>query len=87
MPGASWKTALVGYIMIAGGILSLVAEAIQKQGIPDTLIEWVVFGSLVSGGISSILAKDHDVSNSPTPVASHTVSKVDEAKPNPSAVA
>lgn len=85
MPGASWKTALVGYIMIAGGILSLIAEAIQKQGIPDTIIEWVVFGSLVAGGISSVLAKDHDVSNSPVPVASHVVSAVDAAKVNPAA--
>lgn len=85
MPGKSWKTALVGWIMIAGGILSLIAEAIQKNGVPDTIIEWVVFGSLVAGGISAIMAKDFDVSNSPTPVASAVVSAANAEKPNPSA--
>ena len=81
----SWKTSLVGYIMIASGILAFIAEAVAKSGIPDTIMEWVTFGTLVIGGIVGILAKDGDVSNSPHPASATTVSAVDAVKTNPSA--
>lgn len=86
MPGKSWKTALVGYIMIAAAVIGFIADALQKQGMPNTVIEWVVFGTLIAGGINGILAKDYNVSNAPQPVASAVVSEVNAVKPNPSAV-
>ena len=81
----SWKTKLAGWILIASGLLGLVAEAISKQGIPDTLMEWLTFGSMIGGGIVALLAKDYDVSNSPHPASATTVSAVDAVKTNPSA--
>ena len=69
MPGGSWKTGIVGWILVASGSLGLLADIIAKQGIPDTVIEWVSFGTAFASGIAALLAKDYDKSNAPSPVA------------------
>ena len=79
----SWRTNIVGYTGIASGVLGLVADVIMNQGLPKTLPEYFIFGSLIIAGIGNLLAKDAKVSNSPHPVAASDVSEVNEAKVNP----
>lgn len=67
----SWRTNIVGYIAIGSGIAGLVADIIVTQGMPKTLPEYFVFGSLVLAGIGNLLAKDAKVSNALAPVESH----------------
>jgi len=69
MLGASWRTDLVGWIAIFSGILGAIADVVVTQGMPKTLPEYFVFGSLVLGGVGHILAKDAKVSNAENPVA------------------
>ena len=81
----SWRTSLVGYLAIAGGIGGFIGDLIMTQGMPKTIPEYVIFGGMVLTGIGHLLAKDSVVSNAPNPVAATEVSAVSEAKPNPMA--
>ena len=63
MLGVSWRTDLVGWIAIFSGIAGAIGDIIITQGMPKTLPEYFVFGSMVLGGIGHILAKDGKVSN------------------------
>ena len=71
MPGNSWKTGLLGYVLIALDVLQFVGQAIDQQGIPTNFQGWIVTISGLAGGIGLIIAKDFDKSNSPhaTPVS------------------
>ena len=40
----SWKTNLLGWIVIAGDAVGLVVRVIQEQGLPSNLAEWFAFG-------------------------------------------
>ena len=86
MLGASWRTALVGWIAIAAGVAGMMADIIATQGMPKTIPEYFLFGGLVLGGIGNLMAKDAKVSNSSHPVAAGTVSDAAAATPNPSEV-
>lgn len=86
MPGGSYKTAIVGYIIIALDLIKLVGDAIKADGMPTDLNGWIVFAAGLATGIGLILSKDYNVSNSPKPSASIVVSEADAAKPNPSEV-
>ena len=84
MPRGSWKTAVLGYIILALDLLKLIGDAIKAEGMPADLNSWIVFGAGLATGIGLILSKDFDKSNAPMPVAVATVSHVDAVKPNPS---
>lgn len=84
MPGGSWKTAFVGYLIIALDVLNLIGEAVKKQGIPTDIQGWIVFAAGLATGVGLILAKDFNVTNSSKPAASIVVSDVAAATPNPS---
>jgi hypothetical protein len=74
MPGNSWKTGLLGYVLIALDVLQFIGQAIEKQGIPSNFQGWIVTISGLAGGIGLIVAKDWDKSNAPVPTAvSNTV--------------
>lgn len=83
MVGASWKTAFIGYVIIALDILNLIGEAVKQQGLPTDIQGWIVFAAGLATGIGLILAKDFNVSNSPRPAASVVVSDSAAATPNP----
>jgi len=68
MLGVSWRTSLVGWIGIIAGVLGMTADIIATQGMPKTIPEYFLFGSMVLAGIGGILAKDGKVSNAPVPV-------------------
>ncbi len=67
MLGASWRTDLVGWIMLASAVVGAIADIIATQGMPKTIPEYVLFGSMVLAGIGHILAKDGKVTNSKDP--------------------
>jgi hypothetical protein len=69
MPGGSWKTGLMGYLIIALDVIQFIAQAIEKQGMPTSLQGWIITLSGLAGGIGMIVAKDFDKSNSRQPVA------------------
>ena len=73
MLGASWRTALVGWVAIASGVVGMAADIIATQGMPKTVPEYFLFGGLILGGIGNLLAKDAKVSNAGVPVAPHDV--------------
>ena len=85
MIGASFKTSIIGYIIIALDLLKLVGDAIKEQGMPTDLNGWIVFAAGLATGVGLILAKDYNVSNSSHPAAPTIVSDVVAATPNPSA--
>lgn len=85
MPGASYKTAIFGYIIIGLDLLKLIGDAVKQEGLPTDMNGWIVFVGGLATGIGLILSKDWNVSNAPRPVAPMSVSTVDAAKPNPSA--
>ena len=82
----SWKTLYAGYFILASDVAGLVAKAIQEQGIPQDPTTWIMFVALLGAGISALLSKDYNVSNSPKPAAPTVVSEKDAVKPNPAAV-
>lgn len=84
MLSASYKTAIVGYIIIALDLLKLIGDAIKAEGMPTDLNGWIVFAAGLATGVGLILAKDFNVSNAPKPVASVEVSAAAAATPNPS---
>lgn len=61
MLGTSWKTSVVGWIIIVGDVVAFLVDVIQKQGLPDTVAEWVMFPMGLATGLVAILAKDRDV--------------------------
>jgi hypothetical protein len=84
MHRGSWKTSVLGYIILALDLLKLVGDAIKAEGMPTDMNGWIVFGAGLATGIGLILSKDYDKSNAPVPVAAATVSASSAAKPNPS---
>ena len=70
-PGGSWKTTVTGYLQIAAAVIGFIADTVAKSGLPDTILEWVVFIGLLISGLTGILSKDFDRTNSshPQPVA------------------
>lgn len=81
----SWKTLYAGYFILLADIAGLIARGIQEQGIPTDANTWILFATFLGTGISSILSKDYNVSNSPKPAAAVTVSDHSAATPNPAA--
>lgn len=69
----SWRTNIVGWLAIAAGIGGMIADIIATQGMPQTLVEYIIFGGLVLTGIGHLLAKDAQVSHSGTNAAPHDV--------------
>lgn len=69
MPGGSWKTGILGYVLIALDVLQFIGQALEKQGIPTSFQGWIITLSGLAGGIGLIIAKDFDKSNAPAPVA------------------
>lgn len=69
MPGGSWKTALLGYVLIALDVLQFVGQSLEKQGIPTDFQGWIVTIGGLAGGIGLVVAKDFDKSNSRQPQA------------------
>lgn len=69
MPGGSWKTGLLGYILIALDVLQFIGQALQEKGIPSGFQGWIVTISGLAGGIGLIVAKDYNKSNAPQPTA------------------
>ena len=68
MLGTSWKTSLMGWIVIIGDIVAFISKIVQDQGLPQTLVEWIAFGMALITGIALILAKDRDVTGLPKAV-------------------
>jgi len=83
--GASNKTTIIGYIIIALDMIKLAGDSIQQGGVPTDLNGWIVFAAGLATGIGLILSKDFNVSNAPKPTAATQVSGANEATPNPSA--
>ena len=80
--GASWKTSILGY-----GQFALVAIWSGYQASSGNLNDqgWInLIGSTVIA-VALRVAKDHDVSNAPTPVAPAAVSSEAASVPNPQA--
>ncbi len=84
--GKSWRTGLVGVVSLLTGVLGFAADVIYKQGLPNTIPEWLVFGGLMLNGLAGLLQKDAKVTNSSNPAAAVDVTPAIEAKANPSAV-
>lgn len=64
--GASWRSALGGYIEAA---LWIAMSIIMDAGIPNSREGWIVFGVGVLRGIMGANTKDKQVSNAPNPMA------------------
>jgi hypothetical protein len=84
--GASWKTSLVGWLLIGGDALLFIGDVIKTQGLPTSLMEWGLFGGLLLTGIGKLFSKDYDVSNSKDPAKASVVQPVAAITPNPAAV-
>lgn len=84
---ASSATTVIGIVAIVGTIMQLISATIEEGGMPHDPSTWLSFATKIVVGAGLILAKDFNVSNAPAPAAATVVSKADEAKPNPSAVA
>ncbi len=69
MPGGSYKTSILGYLLIILDVLQFVGQAVEKQGIPTNFQGWIVTLSGLAGGIGLIVAKDWDKTNSSHPQA------------------
>ena len=65
MLGTSWKTSLMGWLLIGGDVIAFISKTLEAQSLPSTLFEWVAFGMAMITGIGMILAKDRDVSGLP----------------------
>jgi hypothetical protein len=77
----NWKTTAIGFVVAFIQYFATVGASI-----PKTAEEWghaALSAALFAWGA---VQKDWNVSNSPQPAAATTVSAVNEAKPNPSAV-
>lgn len=67
MLGASWKTALIGWLIIAGDGLKLLSDTLTEKGVPTDAGGWLGFGIALATGVGLILSKDYDKSNSTHP--------------------
>jgi NAD/NADP transhydrogenase beta subunit len=65
MANVSWKTTLIGWVVIVGDVVAFLQKTVTEQGLPSSLIEWITFGMALATGIGLILAKDRDVSGLP----------------------
>ena len=63
--GASWFLSLLGYVVMIGGVVSLVQESIATDGIPTNMGGWLA----LAVGIGQRMAKQANVTNSPHPLA------------------
>jgi hypothetical protein len=66
----SWKTTIAGILPIVGAIGQLATMASTGNWNGDMLLTDV---GLISAGAIGLFAKDHNVSNAPTPAAAKTV--------------
>lgn len=69
MPGGSWITGVLGYVVIA---LTWLNQVFVEQGIPKTGKEWITFATMNIGGLIGVFAKDFNKSNAPVPVPTAT---------------
>lgn len=67
--GGSFKTSILGYLLIVLDVIQFIGQALETQGIPTDLKGWIVTLSGLAGGIGLIVAKDFDKSNSNNPQA------------------
>ena len=67
LQNSSWKTTLLGWIIIVGDIIGFISKSIEEQGMPTTIAGWVPFAVGLAVGIMGIFAKDRDVTGLPTP--------------------
>ena len=69
MPGGSWKTGIAGWLLIVGDIAQMIAQTVEKEGIPTNTSAWITFGIALASGVGLIVAKDFDKSNAQQPRA------------------
>lgn len=69
MPGGSWITAGLGYLVI---LLTWLNQVFVEQGIPTTGKEWITFGMGNLGGLIGVFAKDFNRTNAGNPQAAAT---------------
>ena len=75
--GQSWKTGLIGWIIIIGDVVKLIGDTATEQGVPTSLSGWLTFGLALATGIGLIFSKDYDKTNSQHPAAvAHVVPEV-----------
>ena len=65
MANTSWKTTLLGWVMIVGDVIAFLQKTVSEQGLPNSLAEWITFAVALAGGIGLIFAKDRDVTGLP----------------------
>lgn len=65
LQNTSWKTTLLGWIIIVGDIIAFVAKSVDEQGMPNTLAGWIPFMVGIAVGIMGIMSKDRDVTGLP----------------------
>jgi hypothetical protein len=61
----SWKTTLLGWIIIVGDLIGFVTKSIEDQGMPTTVAGWIPFIVGLAVGIMGIFSKDRDVTGLP----------------------
>lgn len=64
----SWKTTLLGWIVIVGDVIALITKSVEDQGLPNTVSGWIPFIVGLAVGIMGIFSKDRDVTGLPTSV-------------------
>ena len=67
LQNTSWKTTLLGWIIIVGDIIAFVAKSVEEQGMPTTVAGWIPFVVGIAVGIMGIMSKDRDVTGLPAP--------------------
>ncbi len=68
---SSWKTTLFGALSVLAGFLHAGGVTLGHFGSTDIIS---LIGALSAGAVG-LLAKDHNVTNAPTPADAQTVSK------------
>lgn len=67
----SWKTTVAGVVPIVGAVAGLIGMA--TGSVPVDAQTMLTDFSLIGAGFVGLLAKDHNVSNSPNPAPAATV--------------
>ena len=67
LANSSWKTTLLGWVIIVGDVIAFITKSVEDQGMPSTLSGWIPFGVGIAVGIMGIFAKDRDVTGLPAP--------------------
>lgn len=62
----SWKTTLLGWIIIVGDVMALIFKSVEEQGMPTTVAGWIPFVVGLAVGVMGIFSKDRDVTGLPT---------------------